>query len=137
MQIESKNIILFDGVCNLCSFSVQFIIERDPKGYFHFAAIESELGQQLIQKYDLGTVDSLILVQNGEAHIYSDAVLHIAKGLSSWHRHVYFFHFLPQGFRNRAYKLIAKFRYDLFGKKEQCMIPTPEIENRFLEEKKV
>jgi len=135
MQIESKNIILFDGVCNLCNFSVQFVIERDPKGYFYFLSIQSELGKKLIQKYDLEMVDSLILVQNGQAYIYSDAVLHIAKGLSSWHRHLYFFSFLPRGFRNGLYRLVAKFRYNIFGKKESCMIPTPEIKSRFLEER--
>ena len=137
MPIESKNIILFDGLCNLCSFSVQFIIERDPKGYFYFVSLESALGKRLLRIYGLEGVDSLILIENEQVYIYSDAVLHIAKGLSSWHRHVYFFHLLPRRFRDGLYRLVAKFRYNLFGKKESCMIPTLEVKNRFLEERNV
>jgi predicted DCC family thiol-disulfide oxidoreductase YuxK len=137
MPLNFKNIILFDGICNLCSFSVQFIIARDPKAYFHFAAIDSDLGQKLLKEYGLEGVDSLILIENNQAYIYSDAVLQIAKGLSSWHRHFYVFRFLPRGFRDAVYRLVAKFRYNLFGKKEHCLMPTPEIKSRFLEEKNV
>ncbi len=131
-DLVSKNIILFDGICNLCSFSVQFIIDRDHKGYFYFASIQSKFGKELVQKYALGTVDSLILIENEQAYIYSDAVLQIAKGLSSWHRHLYFFRFLPRWIRDGLYRLIAQFRYNIFGKKEQCMIPSLEIISRFL-----
>ena len=137
MSLNSKNIILFDGICNLCSVSVQFIIARDPKVYFHFTAIESDLGQKLLKEYGLERVDSLILIKNNQAYIYSDALLHIAKGLSSWHRHLYIFRFLPRSFRDALYRLLAKFRYNLFGKKEQCMVPTPEIKSRFLEERNI
>ena len=111
---------------------MQFIIERDPRGYFHFASLQSTLGKELIDKYTLDSVDSLILIKDEKAFIYSDAVLHIAKGLSSWHRHLYFFRFLPQWLRNRLYKLVAKYRYNVFGKKEQCMMPSNEIMSRFL-----
>jgi predicted DCC family thiol-disulfide oxidoreductase YuxK len=137
MPLNSKNIILFDGICNLCSFSVQFIIARDPKAYFHFTAIDSDLGQKLLKKYALEGVDSLILIENNQAYIYSDAVLQIAKGLSSWHRYFYVLRFLPRGFRDTIYRLLAKFRYNLFGKKEHCLMPTPQIKSRFLEEKNV
>ena len=131
-NLASKNIVLFDGVCNLCSFSVQFIIERDAKACFHFLSIQSELGEKLVQKYSLEHVDSLILIQNEQAYIYSDAVLHIAKGLSSWHRHLYFFSFLPRFFRDGLYKLVAQSRYTVFGKKEQCMMPSSDMLSRFL-----
>jgi predicted DCC family thiol-disulfide oxidoreductase YuxK/nucleoside-diphosphate-sugar epimerase len=131
-KLYQKNIILFDGVCNLCSFSVQFIIEHDSSAYFHFVSVQSTLGEKLIKKYSLEHVDSLILIEKSHAYIYSSAVLHIAKSLSSWHRHLYIFHYLPRWLRDGLYRLVAKFRYNVFGKKERCMMPTPNIKSRFL-----
>lgn len=131
-DLASKNIVLFDGVCNLCSFSVQFIIEHDAKACFHFASIQSEVGKKLLQKYGVEHLDTLILIQNKQAYIYSDAVLHIAKGLSSWHRYLYFFRFLPRFLRDGLYKLVAQSRYTIFGKKEQCMMPSDDMLSRFL-----
>jgi predicted DCC family thiol-disulfide oxidoreductase YuxK len=127
-----KNIILFDGVCNLCSFSVNFIIKHDKKGYFHFASIQSKIGKALIEKYDLKELDSIILVQDDKAYIYSDAVLCIAKELDGCYRYLYIFRFTPRVFRDAIYRVVAKYRYRVFGKKEYCMIPTKGIRCRFL-----
>ena len=127
-----KNIILFDGVCTLCNFSVTFIIRHDKKGYFHFASIQSNIGKSLIEKYALQGVDSIILVQEGKAYIYSNAVLHIAKKLDSWHKYLYFFRFIPRIFRDAFYKIVAKHRNRFFGKKESCMMPTKDILERLL-----
>jgi len=127
-----KNIILFDGVCNLCSFSVAFIIKHDKKGYFYFASIQSKIGKSLIEKHAFQEIDSIILVQEDKAYIYSDAVLHIAKKLNSWHRYFYVFHLVPRIFRDTIYKVVAKYRYRFFGKKESCMMPTEEILERLL-----
>jgi len=127
-----KNIILFDGVCNLCSFSVNLIIKHDKKGYFHFASIQSKIGKELIEKHGLKELDSIILVQDDKAYIYSDAVLHIAKALDGWYRYLYIFRFTPKVFRDAIYKVVAKYRYRLFGKQESCMIPTEEVLGRFL-----
>ena len=131
-EIKGNNIILFDGVCNLCSFSVGFIIKHDKKGYFHFASIQSKIGKELIEKYGLKELDSIILIQDNKAHIYSDAVLHIAKGLDGWYRYLYVFRFTPKMFRDAIYKVVAKYRYRIFGRKESCMIPTEELLERFL-----
>jgi len=126
-----KNIILFDGVCNFCSFSVNFIIKHDKKGYFHFASIQSTVGKTLIEKYSLKELDSIILVQDDKAYIYSDAVLHIAKELDGWYRYLYIFRFTPRVFRDAIYKVVAKYRYRVFGKQERCMMPTEEVLERF------
>ena len=125
------NIILFDGVCNLCSFSVNFIIKHDKKAYFHFASIQSTVGKTLIEKYDLKELDSIILIQDDKAYIYSDAVLHIAKELDGWYRYLYIFRFTPRVFRDAIYKVVAKYRYRVFGKQERCMMPIEEVLERF------
>ena len=131
-MIDHKSIILFDGVCTLCSFSVQFIAKRDMKGYFYFASIESEIGEKLVAKYELKDIDSLILIQNNKAYIYSDAVLEIIHALDSWHRYLYVFRYLPKYFRDIFYKFIAKYRYKIFGKKESCLIPNKKLLKQFL-----
>jgi predicted DCC family thiol-disulfide oxidoreductase YuxK len=126
------NIILFDGVCNLCSFSVNFIIKYDKKGYFHFASIQSKIGKELIEKHGLKELDSIILIQDNNAYIYSDAVLCIAKALDGWYQYLYILRFTPRVFRDAIYKVVAKYRYSFFGKKESCMMPTKSICQRFL-----
>lgn len=127
-----KNIILFDGVCHLCGFGIGFIVKHDAKEVFSFATIESEMGQSLIKKYALEDMDTLILIENTQVYIYSDAVLYIAKGLTSWHRYLFVFRYFPKAFRDAIYKLIAKYRYFIFGKREECMRPSDEVFGRFI-----
>ena len=119
----SMNIILFDGVCNLCDFSVGFIIKRDAKANFQFASQESKIGKELIKKYYLEDIDSLVLVSHDRAYIYSDAALEIAKNLDGWYRYLSVFRFIPKVLRDIVYKIIANYRYRIFGKKDSCMMP--------------
>jgi len=131
-DIKNLNLILFDGVCNLCEASVQFVIERDTKKHFHFTSQQSPLGQALIKRYQLEEHDSIILISKGKVFLYSDAALQIAKELDSKWRYLFIFRFVPKFLRDRVYKLVAKSRYHTFGKKEHCMMPNKEIESRFL-----
>lgn len=129
-----QRIVLFDGDCNFCDASVQFIIKRDPSAHFHFASIQSEIGQELIQKHAIpATVDSLILVENDKTYIQSTAALRIAKKLDGlWHL-LFLFILIPPPIRNGVYHYIAKNRYRWFGKKESaCALPSPEVRKRFL-----
>jgi len=134
MKTDTKNLnlILFDGVCNLCEASVQFVIVRDKKRHFYFTSQQSKLGQALIKTHQLETHDSIILISKGKVFLYSDAALHIAKELDSKWRYIFIFRFVPKFLRDMVYKIIAKSRYHTFGKKESCMMPSQEIESRFL-----
>lgn len=125
-------VILFDGVCNFCNSSVNFIIEHDKKGFFKFAPLQSETGQKYIDKFGLSEVDSIILVEDEQAYTHSTAALRIAKHLDGIWSLGYVFVIIPRPIRNFFYKLFAANRYRLFGKKEACMLPTPEIRQRFL-----
>jgi predicted DCC family thiol-disulfide oxidoreductase YuxK len=127
-------IVLFDGVCNFCNSSVNFIIERDKAGYFKFAPLQSEIGESLITEHgiDPEKTDSIILVEDGAVFTHSTAALRIAKRLSAAWPAFYAAIIVPRPLRDAAYKLFAKHRYRLFGKQDQCMIPTPEVRSRFL-----
>lgn len=129
------NLVLFDGVCNLCNTAVQFIIERDPKQKFYFSSLQSETGKSLLEKYGLAhqNIDSLVLIQNGKAYIKSTAALRIAYQLKGPVRIFSIFRILPKFIRNFAYDIIAKNRYLWFGKREHCMIPAPALRKRFLD----
>jgi predicted DCC family thiol-disulfide oxidoreductase YuxK len=127
-------IVLFDGVCNFCNASVNFVIERDKAGYFKFAPLQSEIGEELVAKHGIDTADtdSVIVVENDRAYTYSSGALRIAKqldGIWSWS---YAFIVVPKPIRDFAYRLFAKHRYRLFGRQDACMMPTPEIRARFL-----
>jgi len=132
---SKKKIILFDGVCNLCNNSVVFIIKRDKKDIFRFTAIQSEEGEKLIQKHQIDTskTDSIILVEGDSYSVKSTAALRIARNLKGIYPVLYIFIVLPAFIRNWVYDFIAKNRYTWFGKKDSCMIPTPELRSKFLE----
>ncbi|WP_324719148.1 thiol-disulfide oxidoreductase DCC family protein [Salinimicrobium sp. HB62] len=131
---ENKKIILFDGVCNLCNDAIQKIIKNDKKDLFRFAHLQSDLARQIINErgIDTANLESVILIEPGVAYYHkSSAVIEIAKDLKSysWLR---IFKPLPEGFRDSIYEFIARNRYKWFGKKESCMIPTPELQALFL-----
>ncbi|MBV7332031.1 DUF393 domain-containing protein [Chloroflexi bacterium TSY] len=128
--------ILFDGVCNLCTWSVQFIIQRDPEGVFRFASLQSAAGQELLARHGLSQVsfDSLVLVKNGNCYTESDAALRIAHGLSGMWPLLYHLLWIPRPIRNWCYRFIAQNRYRLFGKAGICMIPSPGISSRFIQD---
>ncbi len=133
---KDKKIILFDGVCNLCNNSVNFIIEHDKKDVFRFASLQSEIGQKLTSErgIDPEELDSIVLIEPGVAYFKkSTAALEISKELSGGYSMLKYFSFLPEGLRDGVYDLIANNRYKWFGKKESCMIPTPELKAKFLD----
>lgn len=127
-------IILFDGVCNFCNGSVNFIIERDEEKYFKFAPLQSEIGQKLLKEngIDSTVTDSVVLIEDGKAYVRTTAALRIARKLRGAWRFFYGFIIVPAFVRDVFYKLFARNRYKMFGKQEACMMPTPEIRERFL-----
>jgi predicted DCC family thiol-disulfide oxidoreductase YuxK len=131
----NKKIILFDGVCNLCNSAVLFIIKRDAKDVFRFVALQSTIGIEICNYIgvDSNKMDSIILYEPSLAYYYkSEAALKIASQLGFFYSLAAVFKIIPERVRNHIYDYIAKNRYRWFGKKEQCMIPTPELKNKFL-----
>ncbi len=126
--------IFFDGVCNLCTGSVQFIIKHDPKQYFRFASLQSELGQEVLQQFNLPSAEfgSFILLENGKMYTKSTAALRVTKKLNSLWPVLFSFIIIPPFIRNWVYSFIAKNRYRWFGKKEACWIPNAELNKLFL-----
>nr|WP_315223301.1 thiol-disulfide oxidoreductase DCC family protein [uncultured Flavobacterium sp.] len=132
---QNKKIILFDGVCNLCNGAVQFIIKRDKKDVFRFVALQSELGIEICRYIgiDQQKIDSIVLYKPAVAYYYkSTAVLEIADELGGFYGLLAVFKIVPEKVRNYIYDYIAKNRYKWYGKKESCMIPTPELKAKFL-----
>ena len=127
-------LILFDGVCNLCAWAVRFIIERDPKGVFRFASLQSDLGKELLTKHGLATdsMDSFVLIEGGTAFTESTAALRVAQRLSGAWPLCSAALIFPRCLRDPAYRFIARNRYRWFGKQDSCMMPTPELRARFL-----
>ncbi|AFK02269.1 thiol-disulfide oxidoreductase DCC [Emticicia oligotrophica DSM 17448] len=126
--------ILFDGVCNFCNASINFVIDRDSKGIFKFAALQSEVGQEILRKFSLKTqdFDSIIAIDGDNVFQKSDAALEIARRMDGLWKLCYVFKVIPSFLRNPIYDLIARNRYKIFGKTEACRIPTPELKARFL-----
>ena len=140
MEIEDlpldKKIILFDGVCNLCENSVQYVIKHDKKDLFRFVALQSDLGQKILKHIGINSahIDSIVLYQPGVAYFYkSTAAIEIAKGLSGFFSMASIFRILPSGLRDTIYDYVATNRYKWYGKKESCLLPTPELMSKFLE----
>lgn len=127
-------VILFDGICNFCDSSVNFIIKRDRAAYFKFAPLQSAVAEKLLAEngIDKAETDSIVLIENENAYTCSTAALRIARKLGGIWSFLYVFIVLPKFIRDFFYKLFAKYRYKMFGKKDECMIPTPEIRERFL-----
>ncbi|MFD0797576.1 thiol-disulfide oxidoreductase DCC family protein [Maribacter chungangensis] len=133
---NDKKIILFDGVCNLCNGFVLFIIKRDAEDVFRYASLQSNIGQKLLleRNIDSTTTDSVVLIEPGVAYyIKSDAALQIGSHLKGYGSISRILYLIPSGLRNIVYDLIARYRYAWFGKKDSCMIPTPELQAKFLE----
>ena len=128
-------VILFDGVCNLCNGSVLFILNRDPSGIFKFAPLQSETGKNLLSKFDLPNdkLNSIILVENNEYYLRSTAALKILQRLGALWKIVYVFMLVPRPVRDYIYDIVASNRYKWYGKRAECMIPSSDIESRFLE----
>jgi len=129
-----QSIILFDGVCNFCNYWVNFIIDRDKQNNFKFAALQSEKGRELLDKFNLlkDDFDSFVLIEENKIFKKSSAAFEIAKHLNGWPKIIIPFSILPHSFTNLIYDLVAKNRYKFFGKKDSCRIPTKEEKSKFL-----
>ncbi len=134
-EIIKKNpIILFDGICNLCDNSVLFIIKKDDQNVFKFATLQNSAAQAYLKnkKPALNNIDSILLVTSHKIYTKSSAALMIAKKLKGLYPLLFIFYIIPKPIRDLVYNIIAKNRYKWYGKKESCMIPTPELKNKFL-----
>ena len=132
--MDNHPIILFDGVCNLCNSSVQYVITHDPNAIFQFASLQGETGQQLLKQYGLieNNMNSFVLIQDNKAYTRSTAALFVAKRLKGISKLLYGFIIVPSFIRNAVYDIISRNRYKWFGKKDSCMIPTEALKSRFL-----
>lgn len=133
---SDKKIILFDGVCNLCNRSVQFIIKRDKYDEFRFATLQGETGQQLIKERNIDTskVDSIILIEPGVAYyVKSTAALKIGQSFGGFWKLADVLKLIPRQLRDIVYDIVAKYRYRWFGQKAECMVPTPALKEKFLD----
>ena len=131
---ESHPVILFDGLCNFCNAGVNFIIKQDKKKAFRFAALQSEAGQKLLEEHHLPKegFNSFVLINNGKVYQKSSAGLRLYQVLPWYWKWTQSFWLVPKFIRDAVYDLIAKKRYKWFGKKDACMLPTPEVRSRFL-----
>lgn len=130
----NSNLLLFDGVCNLCNGVVQFVIRHDTAGRFRFAALQSEAGQALLQQFGLPTTqfDSFVYVKDGQFYTESTAALRVARDMGGAVSLLWGLMIVPRFIRDAVYRLVARNRYRIFGKQDACMIPTPELKSRFL-----
>ncbi|MDQ0219821.1 thiol-disulfide oxidoreductase DCC family protein [Peribacillus cavernae] len=128
------SIVLFDGICNLCNSSVQFILKRDPVAHFKFGSLQSDLGQETIERYRLSKkLNSIVLIENDKSYTKSTAVLRICKNLKGAWKLVSILRIIPRPIRDFFYDIIAKNRYKWFGKQDSCMLPSPEFKERFID----
>jgi predicted DCC family thiol-disulfide oxidoreductase YuxK len=130
----THSIILFDGVCNLCNGAVNFVIKRDPGNVFKFAPLQEKQGALLLKTHaiDIQKLDSIVLIENGNVYTKSSAALRIARKMSNLWPLFFVLLIIPSFIRDGVYDFIAKNRYKWFGKKEQCIIPTPGLKEKFL-----
>jgi predicted DCC family thiol-disulfide oxidoreductase YuxK len=127
-------VILFDGVCNLCNASVLFIIDRDPRGHFAFAPLQSEYAAALLREHGRqgDALATVLLIEDGRVYDRSSAALRIARRLSGLWPLLSVFRIVPRPLRDLAYDRLARHRYRWFGRTEACRVPTPDLRNRFL-----
>jgi predicted DCC family thiol-disulfide oxidoreductase YuxK len=132
---QFPSIVLFDGVCNLCNGAVAFIIARDRRAQFGFASLQSDAGRRLLRELNGGDAlpDTFVLVEEGRMFTQSTAALRIAQRLGFPWSLAALLTVLPRAIRDRAYRVVARNRYRWFGKRETCMMPTPDLRRRFLE----
>lgn len=129
-----KSIILFDGVCNLCNSSVQFVLKRDKKNKFLFASLQSDAAEKLLLQFNIknNELDSIVLIEGNKLYKKSTAALRIAKELGRFWNALYLFIVLPKFIRDWAYDFIAKNRYKWFGKKDSCMLFIDAYKEKFI-----
>lgn len=133
-KYANKNIVLFDGVCNLCNGAVNFLIDHDKNNVLYFASLQSDFGQEVLKDYGMKTndFDTFVFLKNGKPFTRSQAALEVLHQLGGAWSSLYLFRFVPSFVRDSIYKLVAKNRYRLFGQREACRMPTPELKAKFL-----
>ncbi len=132
-MLSSKHIILFDGACNFCSFWVKYVIKRDKKDVFRFTSLQSEKGKILLQKYKVDlAIDSVVLIESKQAYVKSTAAFRILKTLGGFKAVFYGLIIVPAVIRDFVYDLVAKYRYQWFGKSACEFIPDHNLKNKFL-----
>ena len=131
---EGHAIVLFDGVCNFCDASVNFVIQCDKRGYFRFAPLQEPKGAEIARRYgiDPERLDTFVLVENGRAYRKSGGALRVAGRLGVLYRLAFALIIIPPFIRDFFYDWFARRRYRWFGKKHACMVPAPEVRERFL-----
>lgn len=134
-ESTSKAVILFDGVCNLCNGFVNFVFDRDPEGHFKVGSLQSDAATRHLAPFDEDpeALDTVVLIENGRVYTRSTAALRILRHLSPPWPLLYVFLVVPRPLRDWVYDAIATHRYDWFGKRDQCRVPTPELQDRFIE----
>lgn len=135
INLQDKSLILFDGICNLCNSSVQFIIKRDKKNHFLFSSLQSDAGQQILLQNNRENLDyeSILLIEGDKTYDKSTAILRISRKLSGGYPLLYGLIIVPKFIRDFVYTTIAKNRYKWFGRKDACMVPTDDLKIRFLD----
>jgi len=131
----NKPIVFFDGICNLCNSVVQFIIKHDKKERFLFASLQTENSKDILSNFNftLSDIDTMILLENNKLYFGPSATLRIVRHLNFIYPLLYIFIIIPKPLRDFVYRIMAKNRYKWFGKKDSCMLPTPELKNRFID----
>ena len=126
MKTDNKHIIIFDGICNFCNGAINFIIKHDPEGVFVFTPMQTELAQELMTKHKITNVgiDTFLLIKNENTYVWTDAALEITKDLNGYWYLLNITKIIPRFIRDFLYRIFARNRYNLFGKRDQCMVPT-------------
>lgn len=129
----SASLVLFDGVCNLCDSWVQRIIRNDPHKNFYFASLQSEMGQKIYKEYGIVDNETILLIQNKMVYQKSQAAFRILKELNSPFRLLALFRVFPSFLTDFGYDLIARYRYRIFGKKDECIVSKENVRDRFVD----
>ena len=128
------NIILFDGLCVFCNSAVNFVLKRDNAKKYKFVSLQSPIGIELCEQHNVDTneIDSIILIKNGKTYVKSAAILEILKDMPIGWRLLRIGIILPRFIRDWLYDVIAKYRYKIFGKKDELAVPSEDLTDRFL-----
>jgi predicted DCC family thiol-disulfide oxidoreductase YuxK len=131
----NHGVLLFDGVCNLCNGFINFVIDHDPEGYFRFGTLQREPARSFLQSagYDPDVLSSVVFIEDGRIYRESGAALRVAQHLGFPWMLLAVFQVVPRPLRDAIYRWVAANRYDWFGTRSQCRLPTPELQARFID----
>jgi predicted DCC family thiol-disulfide oxidoreductase YuxK len=129
-----SRLILFDGVCNLCSGAVKFVIKYDPNGQFKFASLQSSVSHDILRQkgYPVGELDTFVYIRDGQVYLRSSAALRLLRDMGGLWQVFYVWMMVPRPIRDWVYDRVARSRYSIWGRADSCMVPTPELQDRFI-----